>query len=373
MKVRQERTSGAQARLSVLGMLGKTAKSLPELEAQRRSTLHTLFCASGAGVLLLSAAVRSVAERRLASTFAVSALVALLLTLAPFARSLSVRLADVLACVAVIVAVPITLAQSGGLNAGGVVFVPLIPIVMVGFLGGRSALMVGAALVLAVAGGLLVAGHVPTPEAAHPEAFRALYASMGIVVAVTIGYIHDRERQNLERRLAENMQCLYQLSVRDALTNLYNRGYLNERLVAERAYAQRHSTELSVLLLDVDHFKRINDSLGHGAGDDVLIELAKRLTAALRKEDCLARYGGEEFAILLRGEAIESASLVGERLRRAVCVSPFRSADQEFPVTISVGCASLACCAGAALLDVADERLYAAKHAGRNRVVARVA
>lgn len=169
------------------------------------------------------------------------------------------------------------------------------------------------------------------------------------------------------------LRHLYEASVRDALTGAYNREYLAERLRGEIAYALRHGTETSLLLLDLDHFKGINDQYGHQAGDAVLVELTRRLTRSLRTEDVFARYGGEEFAISLRGIDLDGARYAAERLRAAVSSGPVPFQDLRIDCTISVGCASLRCCVEPkpeALIATADRRLYAAKGAGRNRVVA---
>jgi two-component system cell cycle response regulator len=166
-------------------------------------------------------------------------------------------------------------------------------------------------------------------------------------------------------------QAMYEAAVRDGLTGTYNKRHFLERLVTEFAFAQRHGMALSLLMVDVDHFKKINDGLGHPAGDQVLITLAQLLTAAIRTEDLLARYGGEEFAILCRGTAIGQASILAQRLRASVESHLFEYRDERISVTISVGVgACLKATANAQQLIVdADAALYEAKRSGRNRVV----
>ncbi len=175
--------------------------------------------------------------------------------------------------------------------------------------------------------------------------------------------------ENQERILRQ----LFESSVRDALTGAYNRHFFFERLQAELSYAGRHNSQTSLLLFDVDHFKKINDTFGHPAGDGVLRNIAAVTLRLLRLEDVFARYGGEEFVVLLRGVPIQGAERAGERLRTAVEGSPAEVDGVRIPATISVGCASLACAErldAEALIAVADRRLYTAKRAGRNRVVA---
>jgi diguanylate cyclase (GGDEF)-like protein len=169
------------------------------------------------------------------------------------------------------------------------------------------------------------------------------------------------------------LQQLYDASVTDPLTGAYNREYLDTRMVAELSYARRHHTELSLLLLDLDHFKRVNDTYGHQAGDATLAQVASSLTADVRIEDLIARFGGEEFAALLRGIDIAAASMAAERYRCRIEQLQISHENQVITVTVSVDCASLACCEAATpeqLMLVADRRLYAAKRGGRNRVVA---
>jgi diguanylate cyclase (GGDEF)-like protein len=175
---------------------------------------------------------------------------------------------------------------------------------------------------------------------------------------------------------------LYDSSMRDALTKAYNRRYLIDRLAAEISFSERHKSALSVIMFDLDHFKRINDSYGHAAGDQVLAACASIVTATLRSEDVLARTGGEEFAAVLRGIDHEHALACAERLRAAIATRPIeidetrtdvRSAPAPLtvPVTISLGVASIDDCEEATienLFAIADERLYAAKRAGRNCV-----
>jgi two-component system, cell cycle response regulator len=168
------------------------------------------------------------------------------------------------------------------------------------------------------------------------------------------------------------LKQLYESSVRDALTQAYNRHYFAGQLASELSFALRHGAELSLLLLDVDHFKRVNDTRGHLAGDHVLKSLATLLGAQLRREDIFARYGGEEFVVILRGVAIAGAATLGERLRAAVEQLKLSFDQQEFGITVSIGCASLACCNRhdpASLVQRADGRLYQAKRDGRNRIV----
>ena len=169
------------------------------------------------------------------------------------------------------------------------------------------------------------------------------------------------------------MRKLYESSTRDALTGAYNRVYFEERLRTEFAFASRHSAELSMILLDVDHFKRINDTWGHQAGDAVLKNIAAICQRSLRAEDVFARFGGEEFAAVLRGVSVSGAALLGERLRATIESSPTLFEEQSISAKLSAGCASISCCARPSaeeLIGLADKRLYAAKARGRNRVVA---
>lgn len=170
------------------------------------------------------------------------------------------------------------------------------------------------------------------------------------------------------------MRQLYESSVKDPMTQVFNRQYFDAQLTSELSFALRHSTELSLLVVDIDFFKKVNDSYGHLAGDAVLRSVAEILQGQLRTEDTLARYGGEEFVVLLRGISQNDAIRAAERLRGAIERAPIQYGSQSIPVTLSIGCASVADCkepSPEVLIESADQRLYAAKRGGRNRVVGR--
>jgi len=170
----------------------------------------------------------------------------------------------------------------------------------------------------------------------------------------------------------ESLLChLYEASVRDPLTGAYNREYLSERLKSEIAFAKRHGSETALVMFDLDHFKLVNDTYGHQAGDAVLKEVVNTVVKDLRTEDVLARYGGEEFAVSVRGIGVQGAKHLGERIRQTNSRSVVFE-GQEIPVTLSVGCAvssELKELSVEGLIGIADRRLYAAKSGGRNRVV----
>ena len=166
---------------------------------------------------------------------------------------------------------------------------------------------------------------------------------------------------------------LYESAVRDALTKAHNRRYLVERLSSEIAYAKRHGTRLALILFDIDFFKRINDTYGHLAGDDVLREVSALVSRLIRTEDVFARFGGEEFVILARGIEHANAGRFSERLRTSVERLEIASEGAVMRITISVGFASVheiedSARTAEALMRLADERLYQAKTGGRNRV-----
>ena len=165
--------------------------------------------------------------------------------------------------------------------------------------------------------------------------------------------------------------------ITDVLTGLHNRRYLQERLRGELASARRSQTPLACLLLDADHFKRINDEHGHLAGDSVLRELASRISSEIRANDIGARFGGEEFAVLLPATPANVAAKLGERIRENVSRTPIElSGGQSIRVTVSVGVSSVVpspettdlAGIGERLIADADNALYRAKSDGRNRV-----
>ena len=169
------------------------------------------------------------------------------------------------------------------------------------------------------------------------------------------------------------LRRVYEAAILDGLTGVFNRKHLEERIAQELGLAIQNETPLSVVIIDVDHFKRVNDSYGHLAGDAVLKHVAALLAREVGTAGLVARYGGEEFVILARGLEVGDAVTLAERLRVAVGAAPIASPPHEIRITSSAGVASLACCGAsldrATLLGTADRRLYAAKEGGRNRVV----
>lgn len=177
--------------------------------------------------------------------------------------------------------------------------------------------------------------------------------------------------------LRNNLDQSLELAVTDPLTGLHNRRYMSGQLTALVRRATHGGEPVSALLVDIDHFKRINDSFGHAVGDEVLREFAIRLATNVRAIDLACRYGGEEFVVIMPDTALGEAEAIAERLRRHVAGSPFHVAgvDDPLSVTISVGVAATLDAADTAqdLLKRADDAVYDAKAKGRNLVIARAA
>jgi diguanylate cyclase (GGDEF)-like protein len=174
----------------------------------------------------------------------------------------------------------------------------------------------------------------------------------------------------------QRMPLLERQSVTDPLTGTFNRRYLEGRMEEEFARARRYSLPLALLVVDVDHFKRINDNYGHPFGDLILVEVAKVILETVRTSDIVARYGGEEFVVLCTGTGPRVAASLGERLRRAIESRDFPVPDsneprQRVPITASIGVAGLSDDNAdvGSLLALADRALYRAKAQGRNRII----
>ena len=177
-------------------------------------------------------------------------------------------------------------------------------------------------------------------------------------------YMHG---DNVEANYHEE---IYRLMTTDALTQTFNRRYFNEALEREFTRSMRYKRALSLIIFDIDFFKKINDTYGHVAGDSVLRQLAVVVKPRLRQQDVLARVGGEEFAVLLPEVDGVGGRVAGEKVRRLVEAARFSIDQREFSCTVSVGMAEWKpeMAAPIALYDAADKRLYEAKQGGRNRV-----
>lgn len=174
-------------------------------------------------------------------------------------------------------------------------------------------------------------------------------------------------------RLKESREALQRLATEDPLTGLFNRRHFLDLAHAEVRRSHRYGRPLAVVMLDLDHFKNVNDSHGHAAGDAVLVEVAKRIGGELRLNDQLGRLGGEEFALLLPESAEDAAFNVSERVREVIAASPVAFGELMIPVTVSLGVA-VATSTDTSIEGVlvrADRALYKAKSEGRNRTVLR--
>jgi two-component system, cell cycle response regulator len=181
--------------------------------------------------------------------------------------------------------------------------------------------------------------------------------------------LHVGERIiDLQNRLTDALAASEFRACHDALTGLYNRGMIVSLLQREMARCSRAGRKLGAILADVDHFKAINDTYGHGTGDRVLLEIAGRMQSSLRSYDFLGRYGGEEFLVVTPDCEPEDIQEVAERLRKAVAKDSISLGDVRLRVTISLGATIAASADVGTLLKQADMALYAAKGGGRNRV-----
>lgn len=167
-------------------------------------------------------------------------------------------------------------------------------------------------------------------------------------------------------------RVLSEISARDSLTGLYNRWYVIEKIETEINRSLRHGAPMALMMLDIDHFKRINDTWGHAAGDQVLQNVGRLLRDSCRVYDVPGRYGGEEFCVVLPQTEVENTPVVAERIRQRMESNEVRVGGESVIVTASIGVAGIGARDGelntAALIERADQALYAAKRRGRNRV-----
>jgi diguanylate cyclase (GGDEF)-like protein len=205
-------------------------------------------------------------------------------------------------------------------------------------------------------------------------------------IASLVRFASDRDARvrDLNERLAAletanldllvKNSALSEISARDSLTGLYNRWYVMEKIDSEMNRSVRHGSPVSLIMMDIDHFKRVNDSFGHSAGDRVLRSVGQVLRDSCRVYDVPGRYGGEEFCIVLPETKVGNTTVVAERIRERLEASRFDVGDDSVVVTASIGIAGIesveaeGSLSPAILIDRADQALYSAKHHGRNRV-----
>ncbi len=193
-----------------------------------------------------------------------------------------------------------------------------------------------------------------------------------LIARVQVAYRLKRERDQLRLSAEEarmRAEAARERSMSDALTGLLNRYGLQRSLRRNLSEARRYDRPLSCLMIDLDHFKTVNDTYGHGAGDAALMQVARVLTEAVRGSDVVCRYGGEEFLILTPDTPLEGAFALGEKIRAAASARVFGDGERVFPLTLSAGVAQLRETESAHdMIARADEALYDAKESGRNRV-----
>jgi diguanylate cyclase (GGDEF)-like protein len=205
-------------------------------------------------------------------------------------------------------------------------------------------------------------------------------------IASLVCFTDDRDLRvaELESRLASiesanadllrQNNALSEISARDSLTGLYNRWYVMEKIDSEMNRSVRHGSPVSLIMLDIDHFKKVNDSFGHSAGDRVLRSVGQVLRDSCRVYDVPGRYGGEEFCVILPETKVGNTTVVAERIRERLAASRFEVGADSVVVTASMGIAGVDAIEGegavspSTLIDRADLALYSAKHLGRNRV-----
>ena len=193
---------------------------------------------------------------------------------------------------------------------------------------------------------------------------------LGLLISARLYWARRKEyRSHLAEQAAQAK--IARLAMQDDLTGIANRRHFYRQAEAEFAHYQRAKQPLALLMLDLDHFKRINDQYGHGVGDAVLIRFAQYVLTQIRLEDLLGRVGGEEFAILLRDATISQAVAIAERIREGVALLPIFGGDDADRFTVSIGIATAdeADASFDVLFGRADKALYRAKQEGRNRVV----
>jgi diguanylate cyclase (GGDEF)-like protein len=210
--------------------------------------------------------------------------------------------------------------------------------------------------------------------AGRPEAL-SMSLLTAVLVPLLVAPLVSHSAMGLLYEVEAARAQLHQAAIRDGLTHAYNRRFFMARLEEEAPRARRMGVPLSVLMIDIDHFKAINDAHGHAAGDVVLADIARLLTQSMRPYDLVARYGGEEFVALMPGADLSQARATAERVRMAVQSMRGAWAQDESAsegmVTASLGCS----CLGddrdnpGAMLERADRAMYAAKRGGRNRCV----
>lgn len=237
----------------------------------------------------------------------------------------------------------------------------LLPLVLHFLFGRRTGMLLS--LIGMGAAALIAWYRFGLPETADEMVFAANLL-LAAVVVLGLSHVYERGRELTER-------ALQTLAETDTLTGLPNRVLLESTFDTFSARARRNGTPLTLLLLDLDHFKKINDSHGHSAGDEVLSTAAELMRRRLRGSDFLCRLGGEEFLALLPDTDLEHAEMVAETIRERIQNAAIRFRGQEIPLTLSIGIAELDRDEHNldALLRIADKRLYLAKALGRNRVV----
>jgi diguanylate cyclase (GGDEF)-like protein len=169
----------------------------------------------------------------------------------------------------------------------------------------------------------------------------------------------------------QKISSITDLAIYDKLTNVHNRRYFDEKIRIETQKSFSSHTPISLVMVDIDFFKKVNDTYGHHAGDSVLSKIASLLKGSVRKDDTVARYGGEEFVLILPGAKLEVTSIIAERIRRLVETTPFEIEGGQIHITISIGISNLPTHQAKSeeeLVKMADQALYNAKREGRNRV-----
>lgn len=349
---------------------------LAVLDTRRRTAVLLITCLSTTGLLLAALVLRLIFSRVppwpwwLGAGFILVGAIGGPLTLR---LTRSVERAATVTIASVALALPLMGVEGGGLDAPIMAMVPTVPLISAFLVGLRGAAAIGAVLAVEVVlVAILSRARVLPPGAPPTDEVKAILLVGFLATTTFVARIYHLERKAIEARLEALARELYESSIRDPLTGVHNRRYFDSRLQEELAFARRHDAVVGLILLDVDHFKKVNDQHGHPVGDQVLVAVAGVFSQSVRREDLVARIGGEEFAVLVRGVGIEGLRALADRLRRATEDHSIERSGGTLSVTVSAGCATVhgETADAAHLVGAADARLYEAKRAGRNRVVA---